>query len=136
MTRPGGSLAFRHLCSLLLHPEQEFFKESMGARNRGGIGLSYRPARLHMLAEFIPWNRFLGSINVKKIRVLCTLCRFQMKRWDKGTVASRRWSGLSAGRYFIIYPYQRKDSGEGGLSSQHQEGNRMLSPRDWLCVEY
>ncbi len=40
------------------------FKESMGARNRGGIGLSYRPARLHRLAEFIPWNRFLGSINV------------------------------------------------------------------------
>ncbi len=30
------------------------FKQSMGARNRGGIGLSYRPARLHRLAEFIP----------------------------------------------------------------------------------
>jgi hypothetical protein len=40
------------------------FKESMGARHRGGIGLSYRPARLHRLAELIPWNRFLGSINV------------------------------------------------------------------------
>ncbi len=41
------------------------FKQSMGARNREGIGLSYRPARLHRLAEFIPWNRFLGSINFK-----------------------------------------------------------------------
>jgi hypothetical protein len=30
------------------------FKESMGARNPGGRGLSYRPARLHRLAEFIP----------------------------------------------------------------------------------
>jgi hypothetical protein len=40
------------------------FKESMGARNRVGIELSYRPARLHRRAEFIPWNRFLGSINV------------------------------------------------------------------------
>jgi hypothetical protein len=40
------------------------FKPSMGARNRVGIELSYRPARLHRLAEFIPWNRFLGSINV------------------------------------------------------------------------
>ncbi len=40
------------------------FKQSMGARIRVGIGLSYRPARLHRLAEFIPWNRFLGSINV------------------------------------------------------------------------
>ncbi len=36
----------------------------MGARNRVGIELSYRPAWLHRLAEFIPWNRFLGSIKV------------------------------------------------------------------------
>jgi hypothetical protein len=28
--------------------------------------LSYRPARLHSLAESIPRNRFLGSINVYK----------------------------------------------------------------------
>jgi hypothetical protein len=40
------------------------FKESMGARNRGGRGLSYRPARLHRLTEFIPWNRFRGPIHV------------------------------------------------------------------------
>jgi hypothetical protein len=40
------------------------FKQSMGARNREGMGLLYRPAWLHRLAEFIPWNRFLGSINV------------------------------------------------------------------------
>jgi hypothetical protein len=32
------------------------FKHSMGARNRVGIGLSYRPARLHRLAELMPWN--------------------------------------------------------------------------------
>jgi hypothetical protein len=32
------------------------FKQSMGARNREGIGVSYRPARLHRLAEFIPLN--------------------------------------------------------------------------------
>jgi hypothetical protein len=42
----------------------------MGARNRIGIGLSYRPARLHRLAELIPWNRFLGSLKVKKIRAV------------------------------------------------------------------
>jgi hypothetical protein len=40
------------------------FKQSMGARNRVDIGLSYRPARLHRLAEFVPRNRFLRSINV------------------------------------------------------------------------
>ncbi len=40
------------------------FKQSMGARNRVGLGFSYRPARLHRLAELIPWNRFLGSLTV------------------------------------------------------------------------
>jgi hypothetical protein len=39
----------------------------MGARHRVGIGLLYRPARLHRLAEFIPWNRFRGPIHVQKI---------------------------------------------------------------------
>jgi hypothetical protein len=38
----------------------------MRARNRAGIGLTYWPAWLHRLSEFIPWNRFLGSINVLK----------------------------------------------------------------------
>ena len=40
------------------------FKKSMGARHRGGIGFSYRPARLHRLAEFIPWNQCRGPINI------------------------------------------------------------------------
>ncbi len=36
-----------------------------GYRNRVGIWLSYRPARLHRLAESIPWNQFLrGSLKV------------------------------------------------------------------------
>jgi hypothetical protein len=48
----------------LLQNRAGIFKESMGARNRGGRGLSYRPARLHRLAEFIPWNRFRGPIHV------------------------------------------------------------------------
>jgi hypothetical protein len=46
------------------------FKQSTGTRNRVGIGLSYRPASLHRLAELIPWDRFLGSLKVKKIRAL------------------------------------------------------------------
>jgi hypothetical protein len=40
------------------------FKKSMGARHRGGIGFLYRPARLHRLAEFIPWNQCRGPINI------------------------------------------------------------------------
>jgi hypothetical protein len=38
----------------------------MGARHRGGIGFSYRPARLHRLAEFIPWHQFRGPIHIYK----------------------------------------------------------------------
>ncbi len=42
----------------------EFLNNLWGARNRAGIGLSYRPARLHSLAELVPLNRFLGSLKV------------------------------------------------------------------------
>ncbi len=35
------------------------FKQSMGARHRVGKGFSYRPDRLHRLAESIPQNWFL-----------------------------------------------------------------------------
>ncbi len=54
------------------------FKESTGARNRGGRGLSYRPARLHRLAEFIPWNQFRGHRHVKKYG-LC-ICDYTRKK--------------------------------------------------------
>jgi hypothetical protein len=37
------------------------FKQFVGAKNRVGIGLSCRPARLHSPAEQVPWNRFFGS---------------------------------------------------------------------------
>ncbi len=50
------------------------FRQSMGARNWVGIGLSYRPDRLHSLAELVPWNRFLGSLKVKKFGLCTRLC--------------------------------------------------------------
>jgi hypothetical protein len=34
--------------------------------------LTYRPARLHRLAESVSWNRFLGSLNINKFG-LCML---------------------------------------------------------------
>ncbi len=40
------------------------YEQSMGARNRVGLGLSYRPARLHRLAELVSWNRFFDSLKV------------------------------------------------------------------------
>ncbi len=43
-------------------------EQSIGARNREGIGLSDRPARPHRLVESIPWKRFLGSLRGFQIR--------------------------------------------------------------------
>jgi hypothetical protein len=67
----GGDAIYRFIFSFIDFremPGSEYraviFKKSIGARNRGGIGLSYRPARLHRLAEFIPWNQFRGPINI------------------------------------------------------------------------
>ncbi len=43
------------------------FKTICRARNWVGIGLLYwRPARLHRLAEYIPWDWFWGSFEVYK----------------------------------------------------------------------
>jgi hypothetical protein len=53
------------------------FSQSMGARNREGIGLSYRPARQHSLAELVPstsLESILGLLKSLKIRALCTCC--------------------------------------------------------------
>jgi hypothetical protein len=52
------------LCLAVTQSCAGIFKQSMGVRNRIGIGLSYRPARLHSLADLFPWNRFLGSLEV------------------------------------------------------------------------
>jgi hypothetical protein len=56
----------------------------MGARHRVGIGLSYRPARLHRLEELMPWNRFLGSINVQKYRLCMNPARLLQIKEDLG----------------------------------------------------
>jgi hypothetical protein len=45
----------------------EILEQSVGARKRVWIGLSYRPARLRRLAESIPWNLFHGLYKSLKI---------------------------------------------------------------------
>ncbi len=45
------------------------FKQSMRARNRVGTGLSYRPARLHRIAELISWSRFSDTWKVKSLKI-------------------------------------------------------------------
>ncbi len=37
-------------------------EQSMGPRNQVEIVLLYQPARLHWLAESIPWNQVLDSL--------------------------------------------------------------------------
>jgi hypothetical protein len=49
---------------LKVHHSAGIFKQSLGARNRLGIGLPYQPTRLHILAELVTWNRFLRSLKV------------------------------------------------------------------------
>ncbi len=44
------------------------FKQPIGTRNRVGISLSYRPARLRRLAALVSCNRFLVSFKSLKIR--------------------------------------------------------------------
>jgi hypothetical protein len=70
------SASLRRLAGLYTN-RAGIFKEAMGARNRGGRGLLYRPARLHRLAEFIPWNRFRGPIHVQKYQL-----RVVLPRWE------------------------------------------------------
>ncbi len=60
------SMSLIFLCPRPLLSWAGIFKKSMAARNRGGIGLPYRPARLHRLADSNPRNRFLVSLNVYK----------------------------------------------------------------------
>ena len=61
---PGAGVERMHALPLTRIQSWNFKKKSMRARHQVGIGLSYRPARLHRLAELMPWNRFVGSINV------------------------------------------------------------------------
>jgi hypothetical protein len=46
------------------------FKQSMGTRNRVGIGLSYRPARLHSPGRIGSLESILGLLKSLKIRAL------------------------------------------------------------------
>jgi hypothetical protein len=62
---------FRRPCYCWRHCCAGIFKQSMGARNRVGIGLSYRPPRLHRLVELIPWNRLLVSLIVLNFGLSC-----------------------------------------------------------------
>jgi hypothetical protein len=87
----------------------------MGTRNRVGIGLSYRHARLHRLAEFIPWNRFLGSMHKRlKIRAQASGVEFVMLNLWSG----RGGGGLEESGWLMILCkcYERCHRPAEGLS--------------------
>jgi hypothetical protein len=58
---PDRTERFRYDANL----KTSVLEQSMGARNREGIGLSYRRASLHKLPEPNPWYRLLCSLKVK-----------------------------------------------------------------------
>ncbi len=132
----------------------------MGARHRGGVRLSYRPARLHRLAEFIPWNQFRGPIHVKKygLRItpilifdvnICTQNRETL--YNECLYASIRLTLVRLVLFFDKFPPRREYYGGPGLiyvvwfgSSQTPVWNKLdprhtgrLSKRDnLLTVEW
>jgi hypothetical protein len=89
----------------LLH-RAGIFKKSMGARHLGGIGFSYRPARLHRLTEFIPWNQF---------RTAKTKCRkFETNIPRKGISGPQSQFTHSYVCERIIYPHDGSACSAGG----------------------
>jgi hypothetical protein len=53
----------------------------MGARDRVGKGLSYRPAGLQSLAELIHWNRFHKRLKIRAL--VCPMGRRTKQRKDE-----------------------------------------------------
>ncbi len=118
------------------------FKQFMGARNRAGIGLWYRPARLHSLGELVPWNRSSSALNIKKFglrkREAChsnspdsgrrlAICRVQITAGSlfaqSGQRQARYLQSLDSGRLDIC----RVQIAAGGCYLQSPDSGRRLA---------
>ena len=88
---------------------------SLAGRHDNPILSTGLPNRLHKLAESIPWNRFLGSLNVYKFG-LCflNLCQWKSNenfsnftvKWQRllwSIVGTRNW--FNAARWWIILDF-------------------------------
>ena len=89
-----------------------YFLPSLWARNRVGIGLWYRPARLHRLAQLVPWNRFLGSLKVKKFGLWSVkhkldqhpvIHTYQWVRWTRDRHGTRAWISPTLASFTGLY---------------------------------
>ncbi len=76
-----GTGPFAFLCSAGI------LEQSMGVRNWVGVGMLFRPA--HKLAEYIPWNRFLGSLKVWKYRLWITLSQWSFSNFQENHTESK-----------------------------------------------
>jgi hypothetical protein len=72
----------------------------MGARNRVGIGLSYRPARLHRLR-----NRFLGSLKFKNAVSGFWIVRVRFSTLDGTSAVLKLFSHFSILAWYLITKY-------------------------------
>ncbi len=91
------------------------FKRSTGARHRIGIGLLYRPARLHRLAEFIPWNWFRGP----HIRSKIPAQYFRLATVTSETVSNVVFSAPKNKEKLDFFPYFIQWRHQGVLKTQN-----------------
>ncbi len=104
------------------------FKKSMGARHRVGIGFLYRPARLHRLAEFIPWNRFRGPIHVQKYQL-------------RGLLYPYPYHDEFRSSHHRVHIFTRYETGLACLPTQLERtlqftGDGKCNERGWACTPH
>jgi hypothetical protein len=98
------------------------FKQSMGTRNRVGIGLLYWPARLHWLAELVPWNRFLCSSWRTKTKSKTIFFQSEEKRLFS-YLNYRRNEGK---RIYSFLNYQRNEDNPKYLFLNHRRNEEKV----------
>jgi hypothetical protein len=81
-----------------MFPVLEFLNNLWGLGNQIGIGLSYRAAHLHRLAESIPLNRFLGSLKVYKFGLRTLLLCKEIGEIEDRSSCTRHFKGPVPGQ--------------------------------------
>ncbi len=95
----------------------------MGTRNRVDIGLSSRPARLHSLANFVPWDRFFGSLNFYKIGLWCREMRIDVWNYRKNVSTKKLRTTKYENEALLLYSwsfYVEKRATSGQIQSPWQ----------------
>jgi hypothetical protein len=102
--------------------------------------LTHRPARLHRLAESIPWIRFLRSLKGLQIRALICFIWSNICWWNNGAVCCERES-----LWLIVqqWPVQSKWQAVDGYRPVPVGGDHTANstlgisyslPQSWQCL--